>query len=219
MLLLQRGFPASTSGCILIRGMVSRWIRACFHCGGCIRDSRAGPTVLVATPDSLSCLDSCTPGGLRCLHNSGDQIGPSATPPGQVAQRLLLVRSERLPTPLSHLGGETRHQHGGSQLAKTRTAEDRQAIQQQQGGQSRQRQGPQRITGTGEFREGGGEQQEGQGQNQNPVTQTKGQPGEGQGNIQPMIHCVLPRFRHFQHRKRGNSPKIMFRVSGMHRLP
>ena len=240
--LLRHGCPAFTSGCILhaglnslsllttvapinrlrgfsIRGIVSRWTRACFHGGGHVRDPRAGPTILVATPDSLSCLDNCTPGGLRRLHNSGDQVGPSATPPGQVAQLLLLVRGERLPTPLSHLGGETRHQQGGNQLAKARTAEDRQAIQQQQGSQSRQQQGPQRITGTGEFREGGGQQQQGQGQDQNPVTQAEGQPGEGQGNIQPMVHCVLPRFRHFRHHKGGNPPKIMFRVSGMHRLP
>ena len=157
MLLLQRGCPASTSGCILlISGIVGRWTRACFHGGGHIRDPRAGPTILVATLDSLSYLDSGTPGGLRRLHNSGDHISPSATPPGQVAQRLLLVRGEGLPAPLPHLGGETRHQHCGNQLAEARTAEDRQAIHQQQGRQGRQQQGPQRITGTGEFRKGGG---------------------------------------------------------------
>ena len=120
---------------------------------------------------------------------------------------------------MPHLGGKTHHQHRGNQLAEACTAEDRQAIQQQQGRQGRQQQRPRRITGTGEFRKGDGQQQQGQGQNQNPVTQDRGQPGEGQGSIQPMVQRVLPRFRYVWHRKGDNPPKVMFKVSGIHHRP
>ena len=133
-----------------------------------------------------------------------------------MAQRRLLVRGEGAPAPLPHLGGKTPHQHRGNQLAEAGAAEDRQAIQQQQGRQHRQHQRPQRIAGTGEFREGGGQQHQGQGQRQHPIAQDKGQTGEGQGPIQQMIHRVLPRLRQC---KGDNPPKVMFRVSGSHHPP
>ena len=131
-----------------------------------------------------------------------------------MAQRRPLVRGEGLPAPLPHLGRKTPHQHRGNQLPETRTAEDREAIQQQQGCESRQHQRPDPIAGTGEFREGGGQQQQGQGQNQNPIAQDKGQPGEGQDHIQRMIYRVLPGFRHG---KGDTLPNGVFRVSGIHR--
>ena len=77
------------------------------------------------SPGGLCRLGSGIPGGLRCLHNSSDQISPSATPPGQVAQGGSLVRGERLPASLSHLGSKTPYQHRGHQLAEAGAAEDR----------------------------------------------------------------------------------------------
>ncbi len=77
------------------------------------------------SPGGLCRLGSGIPGGLRCLHNSSDQISASTTPPGQVAQGGSLVRGERLPAPLSHLGSKTPYQHRGNQLAEAGAAEDR----------------------------------------------------------------------------------------------
>ncbi len=77
------------------------------------------------SPGGLCRLGSGIPGGLRCLHNSSDQISASATPPGQVAQGGSLVRGERLPASLSHLGSKTPYQHRGNQLAEASAAEDR----------------------------------------------------------------------------------------------